>query len=335
MDTQDFFITNNRKETQALAENFSKTLKGGNFLAFYGDLGSGKTTFIQGLAKGLGIQKRIISPTFIILRHYRMDKGNFYHVDLYRTEGKHDLLGVGLDQIIQDSNNIVALEWAEKMDELLPKQRIDIHMEYVDDNKRKITIKNMYRQIDQAVKVLNQGGIVVFPTDTAFGIGCRVDNEKAVQRLFKIRNRPASQATPILVNGLEMARKYATEIPEEVIQNLVNPFWPGALTIVLKANKHKVPLLVRGGGETVGVRMPNHPTLLEIIKTVGVPVLGPSANFHGENTPYEFKDLDPKLISLVDYVVEGECLVKQASTVVDCTKTPWEILRQGSVTIKI
>jgi tRNA threonylcarbamoyladenosine biosynthesis protein TsaE len=141
MDSQAFFITNNKGETQALAENFSKTLKGGDFLAFYGNLGSGKTTFIQGLAKGLGIQRRIISPTFIILRHYRMDKGNFYHVDLYRIESKHDLLGIGLEQIIQDSNSIVALEWAQKLGELLPKQRIDIHMEYLEDNKRKITIK--------------------------------------------------------------------------------------------------------------------------------------------------------------------------------------------------
>jgi tRNA threonylcarbamoyladenosine biosynthesis protein TsaE len=141
MNNQDFFITNSKEETQTFAQDFAKTLKGGAFLAFYGDLGSGKTTFIQGLAKGLGIQRRIISPTFIILRHYKMDKGDFYHVDLYRTESKHDLLGIGLEQIIQDANSIVALEWAEKLGELLPKQRIDIHMEYLEDNKRKIIIK--------------------------------------------------------------------------------------------------------------------------------------------------------------------------------------------------
>jgi L-threonylcarbamoyladenylate synthase len=193
----------------------------------------------------------------------------------------------------------------------------------------------MNKQIDEAVKVLNRGGIIIFPTDTAFGIGCRIDNEKAVQKLFSIRNRPKSQAVPVLVSDLEMLKQYVTEVPEKVIQDLIKPFWPGALTVALKANMHKVPSLVRGGGETVGVRMPNHPVTLGIISKVGVPVLGPSANFHGKNTPYEFKDLDPQLISLADYVVEGECPIRQASTVIDCTKVPWEILRRGAIRVKI
>jgi L-threonylcarbamoyladenylate synthase len=193
----------------------------------------------------------------------------------------------------------------------------------------------MNKQIDEAVRILNRGGIIIFPTDTAFGIGCKMDNEEAIEKLFKIRNRPTTQPTPILVNGLGMAKEYASEIPENVVENLINPFWPGALTIVLNAKVDKVPLLVKGGTDTVGVRMPNHPMILEIIDKVGVPVLGPSANLHGENTPYEFKDIDPKLISLVDYVVEGECSIKQASTVIDCVKNPWEVLRQGAITVKI
>jgi L-threonylcarbamoyladenylate synthase len=196
-------------------------------------------------------------------------------------------------------------------------------------------LKNMNDQITQVTKILNQGGIVIFPTDTAFGIGCRIDNEDAVKRLFKIRNRPQSQAVPALVSDLEMARKYAEEVSEDVIKKLIEPYWPGALTIVLKANKEKVSGLVRGGGETVGIRMPNHPLILEIIKKTGVAVLGPSANFHGENTPFTFEDLDPKLISLVDYVVKGECSVKQASTVVDSTQTPWKILRKGAINVNI
>jgi L-threonylcarbamoyladenylate synthase len=192
----------------------------------------------------------------------------------------------------------------------------------------------MNNQVDEAVKVLNQGGIIIFPTDTAFGIGCRVDDEKAVQRLFNIRNRPVSQAVPVLFDSVQKVKGYVLPFDEK-IQKLMNDFWPGALTIILKANIEKVPLLVRGGGETVGVRMPNHPTILEIIKQVRVPILGPSANFHGESTPYEFKDLGPKLISLVDYVVTGECSIKKASTVIDCTKTPWKVLRQGVVTVNI
>jgi L-threonylcarbamoyladenylate synthase len=193
----------------------------------------------------------------------------------------------------------------------------------------------MNDQNDEAIKILNQGGIVIFPTDTAFGIGCRIDNKEAVQKLFKIRKRPASQAVPVLVSDLEMAKKYVEEVPEDVINKLITPYWPGALTIVLKADKDKVFHLISGGKDTIGIRMPSHPTTLEIIKKVGVPVLGPSANFHGEKTPFEFKDLDHQLLSLVDYVVEGECLVKQASTVIDCLETPWNILRQGAIKVNI
>lgn len=193
----------------------------------------------------------------------------------------------------------------------------------------------MNDQINEAIKVLNRGGIVIFPTDTAFGIGCRMDNESAVQRLFKIRKRPQSQAIPILVSGLQMAKKYTEKIQEGVIEKLINPYWPGALTIVLNAKKDKVSDLIRGGGQTVGIRMPNHPAILDIIKKVGVPVLGPSANFHGGNTPYKFEDLDPKITSLVDYVIKGECSIKKASTVIDCAESPWKILRQGAISINI
>ena len=101
----------------------------------------------------------------------------------------------------------------------------------------------MASQIETAVKILNQGGIIIFPTDTAFGIGCRIDNENSIQRLFKIRNRPTTQPMPIQVNGLEMVKEYVTEIPENVVEKLINQFWPGALTIVLKAKLDKVPAL--------------------------------------------------------------------------------------------
>lgn len=192
----------------------------------------------------------------------------------------------------------------------------------------------MNEQIEKAVKVLNQGGIIIFPTDTAFGIGCRVDNETSIKKLFEIRKRPLSQATPVLVNSVEMAKEYAY-FPEDVLKKLVKPFWPGALTIVLKCKTDKVPSLVRGGTDTIGLRMPNNQTILKIIEKVGVPILGPSANFHSEATPFEFKDLNKELIKLVDFVVSGECLLKEASTVIDCSVNPWNILRKGAIDIKI
>lgn len=192
----------------------------------------------------------------------------------------------------------------------------------------------MNDQIKEAIKIVQQGGVIIFPTDTAFGIGCRIDNESAIKRLFEIRRRPETQATPVLVSSVDMAREYLLEIPEDVSDKLITPFWPGALTIVLPCNTEKVPELVRGKGNNLGVRMPNHEIALQIITKVGVPLLGPSANFHGEKTPFQFHDLDPELVKLVDFVVQGECSVQQASTVIDCSVKPWKVLRQGAVELR-
>ncbi len=186
--------------------------------------------------------------------------------------------------------------------------------------------------ITSAIKIFKQGGIVVFPTETAFGIGCRLDSPQSIERLFEIRKRPLNQATPVLVDSLEMAQDYLLPLKEDV-KNLMGKNWPGALTVIYPCLLDKVPSLVRGGGETLGVRAPNHQTILEIIKEVGVPILGPSANFHGLSTPYRFEDLDKEFLKLVDFVLPGECQVGLASTVVDCSISPWNIIRQGSVNV--
>lgn len=193
----------------------------------------------------------------------------------------------------------------------------------------------MNKDLQKAIEILNKGGIIIFPTDTAFGIGCRLDNKEAIERLFTIRKRPPDMAMPILVSGLDMAKEYGDGIKQEIIDKLITPFWPGALTIVLKCRNDNVPKLVRGGGNTIGLRMPNNKDILEIIKQVGVPLLGSSANFHGEKTPYNIKDIDPKLIEKVDYVLDGKCDLKQVSTVIDVTQIPWKILRQGAIEVKI
>lgn len=194
----------------------------------------------------------------------------------------------------------------------------------------------MNKDISQAIEVLNNGGIIIFPTDTAFGIGCRIDDDRAVERLFKIRRRPHEKATPVLVSSLEMARDYILEIPQEVEEELIKKYWPGALTIVLSAKPEKVPILARGGGNTIGIRMPNNKTILSIIKKIGVPILGPSANFHGNKTAYDLEDLDIELTKLVDFVVKGEAGFKEkVSTVIDCTVSPWKIIREGAVEIDL
>lgn len=128
------FITKNSEETKTLGRSFAKSLRVGDVVCLHGDLGSGKTTFVQGLAEGLGIKNRIISPTFIIIRTYK----NFYHVDLYRVEKEDDIKTLGLEEIINDKSRVVAIEWAQKMKNFLPKKRIDVRFSYEGENKRKI-----------------------------------------------------------------------------------------------------------------------------------------------------------------------------------------------------
>jgi tRNA threonylcarbamoyladenosine biosynthesis protein TsaE len=137
-------ITNNFESTQKLGQEFAESLNSGAVIALHGNLGSGKTTFVQGFAKGLGIQKKIISPTFIIMRTYDVGSKNvkkFYHVDLYRIESEHDVEGLGLLELINDPENVVIIEWPDKIEHLLPEKRIDIYFEYLEDNKREIKIK--------------------------------------------------------------------------------------------------------------------------------------------------------------------------------------------------
>lgn len=149
-------ITDSYQKTQSLGEDFAKKLIGGEVVALHGDLGGGKTTFTQGIAKGLGIKKRIISPTFIVLRTYKLKTENlkqkttlknsklFYHIDLYRIENKRDIEGLGIEEILKNPENIVVVEWAERLGDLLPNKRIDVYFEYIDEEKRKITYDFRY-----------------------------------------------------------------------------------------------------------------------------------------------------------------------------------------------
>ncbi|MBI2614014.1 MAG: threonylcarbamoyl-AMP synthase [Candidatus Levybacteria bacterium] len=192
----------------------------------------------------------------------------------------------------------------------------------------------MEKEIEKAIEILKNGGIVIFPTDTAIGIGCRIDNQKAVEELFKIRKRPKTKAVPVLFSSIDMVRKYVKEIPQDA-EKLMQKYWPGALTLILYCNKVKVPSLVRGGGQTLGVRIPNNKIIKTIIAQVGMPILGPSANFSGEKTPFTFGELNPKLVSLADYVLNVKVNSESnVSTIIDCTIEPWKIIREGAVKVQ-
>ena len=193
---------------------------------------------------------------------------------------------------------------------------------------------HMNKSIEQAIQTVISGGIIIFPTDTAFGIGCRIDDEKAAARLFEIRRRPETKATPVLVSGIEMAEQWVDTIPVPA-KELMLKYWPGGLTVVLDSSDTRVAKLVKGGGSTIGVRMPDHQDLLEVIDRVGVPIVGSSANFAGKKTPFSLDEIDSELIKLVDFVLPGKTKGgTQPSTVIDGTSLPFTVLRQGSVVVE-
>ncbi len=154
-------LTHSFEETQKIGEELAHDLEGHSIIALYGNLGSGKTTFLQGFAKGLGITHKIISPTFIIVRKYKLElrskpssqaqaeekqelrenEKNFYHIDLYRIENEKDVETLGLEEILHGTENIVAIEWPEKIETILPKKSINVYFEYLGENKREITIQ--------------------------------------------------------------------------------------------------------------------------------------------------------------------------------------------------
>lgn len=187
--------------------------------------------------------------------------------------------------------------------------------------------------IFKAIEVAEEGGVIVFPTDTAYGIGCRIDNEKAVKRVFEIKGRDFGKAVPVLVSSIVMAKRYVKLNGEA--EDLMLKYWPGGLTIVLPATDAKVFSLVKGKDDTLAVRMPDKKEVLEIIKKVDIPIIGTSANFSGEKTPFTFQELDPRLVEKVDFVLQGDCEKGMSSTVVDAAHKPWKILRQGAVELEI
>src|SRR6056297_286542 len=138
--------THSEKQTIKFGKEFSKKLQGGEVLALIGNLGSGKTVFTKGLAKGLGVKKNITSPTFVLMKNYKINQNginNFVHVDAYRLDNSKELKDIGIKDWFNKKDTVVVVEWADKVKDILPKNTKFIHFKQGSDNKeiRKIKIK--------------------------------------------------------------------------------------------------------------------------------------------------------------------------------------------------
>ena len=133
------------KQTQKIAADLARKIiktKKGAIVALEGELGAGKTTFIQGFAKALGIKSKIKSPTFVLMKKYVSHGTNLYHLDCYRVDSPKDLKIPELKEILKSSYNIVLIEWAERVREILPKKHITIYIDHISESNRKIKILN-------------------------------------------------------------------------------------------------------------------------------------------------------------------------------------------------
>lgn len=183
---------------------------------------------------------------------------------------------------------------------------------------------------DELVGIMCGGGLVAVPTETVYGLAGNGLDEKAVAEIYEVKGRPEVKPLSLMVHDAASMERYCENVPPQAY-TLAKKFWPGPLTIVMKA-KPCVPEIVRAGGETVGLRCPDHPLTLELLEKSGVPFAAPSANPSGEPSPKNadsvLKYFDGKIDAMLD---GGECGIGCESTLIDLSRTPYRILRQGAL----
>lgn len=185
--------------------------------------------------------------------------------------------------------------------------------------------------ITRAAALLREGGLVVFPTETVYGIGANAMEEQAVAGIFRAKGRPADNPLIVHVCSLEEIAPLVTVFPSEA-RRLAEVFWPGPLTMILPKSG-RVPAITSGGLETVAIRMPSHPVARALIARSGVPVAAPSANVSGAPSPTNAQHCVYDLSGRVDMIVDGgECDVGVESTVLSLAGEVPRLLRPGAVT---
>lgn len=197
----------------------------------------------------------------------------------------------------------------------------------------KIGKNNFEDTISRAAHILKQGGTVAFPTETVYGLGADALNPAAVRRIFEAKGRPADNPLIVHIASMDSLDRIATDIPPIAFE-LMDAFWPGPLTLVLK-RKSAVPDITTGGLDTVAVRMPDNPVALALIKKAGTPLAAPSANTSGRPSPTTAGHVISDLSGRIDAVIDGGAVeVGVESTVLDVTSDVPIILRPGGVGVE-
>jgi L-threonylcarbamoyladenylate synthase len=184
--------------------------------------------------------------------------------------------------------------------------------------------------INLAATVLRDGGLVVFPTETVYGIGALADSKFGAQEIFEVKVRPLDKPLPWLVESEDALDIYGVEVPEYA-HNLARAYWPGPLTLIVKASE-RVGKDFRAPDSTVALRSPKHEVVIELLQAAGGPIIATSANTSGNPAPGTFDEVEVRIVQAADLSLDGgETEHQTASTVVDCTGDTPVILREGAI----
>ena len=187
-----------------------------------------------------------------------------------------------------------------------------------------------YDDIRPAADIIKTGGLVAVPTETVYGLAANGLDEAAVAKIYEVKGRPETKPLSLMVPGAEALTKYGRDVPRSA-QVLAERFWPGPLTIVVKAAAG-IPPLVLAGGDTVGLRCPDSEKTLELLRTCELPLAAPSANPSGAESPKTAEQVAAYFDGAIDGIIDGgTCGIGQESTIVDLSVVPYRVLRQGAL----
>jgi len=181
--------------------------------------------------------------------------------------------------------------------------------------------------ISRAVEALSKGKLVVYPTDTLYGLGADIFNESAVNKVFKIKKRSSNNPLSVSVSSFSDIEKIA--FVDDKVKKLVETFLPGKLTIILN-KKNVVPDIVTGGLDKIAVRIPNNKIALELLSKFG-PLTATSANVHGMKTPFIINEINMQFKDEIAVYLDDGCLEGKPSTIVDATTEELKIIREGAI----
>ena len=177
---------------------------------------------------------------------------------------------------------------------------------------------------------INNGNVIIFPTETVYGIGANGFDEDAIRKLYEIKERPYNKPISLLVNSFSMIEDIAEEL-SDTERAIIDKFFPGPLTLVVKKNKN-IPDILTSGTEYVGIRMPKNKTALRIINAVGVPMATTSTNISGMDADINFEKAYSDFKDKVDYFIDGGVAqIGVASTVVQVVNDEIKVLREGTI----